>query len=166
MTDRPLLDSATLLADTCFENMVTTNFELFFLQRRVSFSRAVVTNLEHSLPVPDLWQSQKAYLGWVPVWGLPGADVLGFIPRKLWFYGRRWSVPQFGHSRDHAEAVTGTQILKLGSALRFTNLEVTSVLVKQGHSTAAHNKALCVAEQHVWESTFTYSRALVSVQIK
>lgn len=58
-----MLDSVTLLVDTCFESMVTTNFELFFLERHASFSKAVVTDLEHSLPVPDLWQSRKACFG-------------------------------------------------------------------------------------------------------
>lgn len=48
---------------------------------------------------------------------------------------------------DKTESGVGMWTLKLGSALRSTSLEVSSVHVRQGQSTNAHNKALCIPEQ-------------------
>lgn len=45
------------------------------------------------------------------------------------------------------EAGVGTWTFKLGSALRSTSLKVTSVYVRQGHSTNAHDRALCITKQ-------------------
>jgi len=76
----------------------------------------------------------------VPVWDLPGAATCWGSSQAIHVFleGERY-VLNFLHDMDQDEAVTPTH--KLGSALRFTNVEVTSALVRQGHSTDAHNRA-------------------------
>lgn len=63
---------------------------------------------------------------------------------------------------DQAEAGVGAWPLKLGSALRSTSLGVTSALVRQGRSTNAHDKALCIPEQPDRTSESPPSRTPVS----
>lgn len=128
--------------------MITTGLKWLLLQRNASFNKAFAANLDHSVPVPDLWHAPKACVLQVAVWDLPGAAIsVGLIPSKPCFCGRRWYVPKFLHDMDQAEAGVGTWTLKLGSTLRSTILEVMSVLVRQGHSTNAHDKALYTPEQ-------------------
>jgi len=100
------------------------------------------------VPGPNLWHTPKASILQVAVRDLPGvATSLGLIPSKPRFGGRGWYVPKFLHDMDQAEAGVGTWALKLGSTLRSTSLEVTSVHVRQGHSATAQDKALCIPEQ-------------------
>lgn len=96
--------------------MITPGLKWFFLQRNASFNKAFTTDLDHSVPVPDLWHAPKACILQVAMRDLLGAGTsMGLIPSKTSFCGREWYTPKFLHDMDQAEAGVGTWTLKLGS---------------------------------------------------
>lgn len=74
--------------------------------------KAFATNLDYSVPVPNLQHTPKASI--LQVQDLPGAATSLFL----------YYVPKFLHDMDQGEAELGTWTLKLENALRSISLEV------------------------------------------